>query len=203
MAAFQSNPDPRLLQVEVWLHRLGALRDVPVRSLKPTFVIRTDRQYSDLADRERRALGGRNNTQLSTTTSVEHVSLTLDETEMALTCNIVFAELFAAGAAPVVLYCLDRATPLLVNPLPAVRELLGDDYPLFFATRREAARKADDLNLVAAAHRYLLDRANATVRTADLRSSIAALFEPVALKPARITSDQVRLAALDVAEPDR
>ena len=75
-----------------------------------------------------------------------------------LASNIVFIELYAAAANNVVLECLARATPLLVNPLPAVREHLGDDYPLYFSSRREAARKAEDLQLIEAAHHYLLAR---------------------------------------------
>ncbi len=72
-----------------------------------------------------------------------------------LSCNLVFAELYAAGANNVVVECMTRATPILVNPLSAVREYLGDDYPLYFSSRMEAAMKAEDLDLVAAAHEYL------------------------------------------------
>lgn len=46
-------------------------------------------------------------------------------------------------------------TPMLVNPLPAVVEYLGEDYPLYFSFYQEAADKATDLDLVVSAHDYL------------------------------------------------
>ena len=45
---------------------------------------------------------------------------------------------------------------MLVNPLPAIVEYLGPDYPLYFDTLDEAAAKALDFALLQAAHEYLL-----------------------------------------------
>ncbi len=69
--------------------------------------------------------------------------------------NIVFVELYDASANNAVLECLARATPLLINPLPAVVEYLGQDYPLYFTSLAEAADKAQDSSYIYAAHEYL------------------------------------------------
>ena len=53
--------------------------------------------------------------------------------------------------------CLRSLTPLLVNPLPAVVEYLGADYPFYFHTLEQAAAKALDLDLIRATNRYLQD----------------------------------------------
>ena len=53
-----------------------------------------------------------------------------------------------------------RATPLLVNPLPAVREYLGDGYPLYYDDLDQAAALAQDLGRLRAAHQWLTERAS-------------------------------------------
>jgi hypothetical protein len=48
-----------------------------------------------------------------------------------LSTSIVLTHLFGASANNVVLECMARHTPILVNKLPAVVEYLGADYPLY------------------------------------------------------------------------
>ena len=49
-----------------------------------------------------------------------------------LSKNIVFLKLWDAAAVNTIVECIVRNTPIVVNPLPAVVELLGQDYPLYF-----------------------------------------------------------------------
>ncbi len=44
---------------------------------------------------------------------------------------------------------------MLVNPLSAIVEYLGENYPLYFNTLEEAAEKAMDLELLRQATEYL------------------------------------------------
>jgi hypothetical protein len=69
--------------------------------------------------------------------------------------SVVFADMIDSSANNVVLDCIARATPLVINRHPAVEEYLGSGYPLFYASLDEAAGllKSDDLLL--AGHRYL------------------------------------------------
>lgn len=46
--------------------------------------------------------------------------------------NIVFIHLIDASAVNTVIECIVRNTPIIVNKHPAIVELLGEDYPLFF-----------------------------------------------------------------------
>jgi hypothetical protein len=71
--------------------------------------------------------------------------------------NIVFIELYDANANNTIVECIARGTPILVNPLPAVVEYLGEDYPLYFNNLPEAAEKALDLKLILEAHQYLME----------------------------------------------
>jgi hypothetical protein len=49
-----------------------------------------------------------------------------------LTENVVFINLVDASAVNTVVECMVRNTPFVVNRHPAVVELLGEDYPLYF-----------------------------------------------------------------------
>jgi len=74
-----------------------------------------------------------------------------------LTQNLVFLDLYDSSANNAIIECIARATPILVNPLPAVVEYLGEDYPFYFSNLNEAAEKSKDNNLVLETHKYLLN----------------------------------------------
>jgi hypothetical protein len=69
--------------------------------------------------------------------------------------SLVFLNLYNAAASNTVIECMVRATPVLVNRLPALEEYLGAAYPLFYTDMEEAGAMARDRDRVAAAHEYL------------------------------------------------
>ena len=81
--------------------------------------------------------------------------LTNQEYDKLLSGNIVFLDLYDANANNSIVECIARCTPVLVNPLPAVREYLGKDYPFYFNNLEEAAHKAQDIDLIKKTHEYL------------------------------------------------
>ena len=46
--------------------------------------------------------------------------------------NLVFIKLIDASAVNTIIECVVRNTPILVNKLPAVVEILGENYPLYY-----------------------------------------------------------------------
>ena len=70
------------------------------------------------------------NEMIASVTILENLSN--DEYIAMLQESIVFLYLYDAAAVNTVLECARMGTPLLVNPLPGVREVLGDNYPLYF-----------------------------------------------------------------------
>ena len=46
--------------------------------------------------------------------------------------NIVFVNLVDASAVNTIIECVVRGTPIVVNRLPAVVEILGEMYPLYY-----------------------------------------------------------------------
>ena len=63
--------------------------------------------------------------------------------------------LYESNAVDAVIECIARATPLLVNALPAVVEYLGPGYPYYMWCYDQAAEKADDNKLILETHKYL------------------------------------------------
>jgi hypothetical protein len=157
LAGLRDNPFPRVVQVGTWLRKLHAVHHLPVRGFQRTIVHQHEPYIDALFAAERAAL------HLHVDGSAVETLPFLDDRayDELLSCNLVVVELYAASANNAVTECLARTTPILVNPLPAVREYLGDDYPLYFTSRTEAASKAEDADLVAAAHAHLAARPQA------------------------------------------
>ena len=61
---------------------------------------------------------------------LEHLSN--EEYDQLLSENIVFIYLIDASAVNTLIECIIRNTPILINRHPAVVELLGENYPLYY-----------------------------------------------------------------------
>jgi hypothetical protein len=160
---FLANPDKRIVQIGWWLRRLTAIdrlplaAEAPVRYRKlrlvPGFAPNAAAHLDDLRALECTV----HPLQLPAgDAAVETWShLPNDAYDELLAENIAFVQLHAASANNVVVECLARGTPLLVNKLPAVEEYLGPDYPLYYHDLEAAAAYAVDLPRLRAAHEYL------------------------------------------------
>ena len=74
-----------------------------------------------------------------------------------LSKNIVFLDLYDSSANNAVVECIVRGTPVLVNPLPSVKEYLGEEYPFYFTSLEEASHKLNDIELIKETHDYLVN----------------------------------------------
>ena len=149
---FFGNPTKRIVQIGAWLRKLNAIYFLPVRRLKRT-IMHQHRPYIDELIAKERSVLHLQPDEIGVETLPFADDAQYDE---LLASNLVFLELYDSSANNVIVECLVRATPVLVNPLPAVVEYLGKDYPFYFHNRMQAARKAEDLALIEATHRYLL-----------------------------------------------
>lgn len=81
-----------------------------------------------------------------------------DEYDKIMSESVVFLDLHDAVANNVVVECISRQTPLLINPLDSVVEYLGKDYPFYYYSLDEAAEKLEDDNLIQETSEYLQSR---------------------------------------------
>ena len=77
--------------------------------------------------------------------------------------NVVYINLVDASAVNTIIECIVRSTPIIVNKHPAVVELLGKTYPLYFTSNHDDYSKINlEINnmlqtdrLIRRAHYYL------------------------------------------------
>lgn len=85
----------------------------------------------------------------------------------ALASGVGFADYIACNASNTVLEHLARATPLVVNPHPAIVDYLGCDYPLYYGCLAEAENILRDTKTLRQGHEYLKLRAQSPATRYD------------------------------------
>ena len=79
-----------------------------------------------------------------------------DDYDVLLSQNIVFLDLYDTSANNAVIECIARGTPLLINKHPATIEYLGEEYPFYFDSLKEANEKLNNIDLIKDTHKYLM-----------------------------------------------
>jgi len=100
------------------------------------------------------------------TSSVEILEkLSNEDYDELLSKNIVFLNLVDCSAINTVLECLVRNTPVIVNRLPALEEILGKAYPGFYTSLAEAAQMCQDITRIQQVYVYIskLDKTRYTL----------------------------------------
>jgi polysaccharide pyruvyl transferase WcaK-like protein len=90
-------------------------------------------------------------------------TLNNEEYDKLLSNHIVFLNLIDASAVNTLIECVVRNTPILINKLPAIVEILGDDYPFYYDNMQEASEKVDNIKLIENTYKYMnlyLDKNN-------------------------------------------
>ena len=139
---------PRLLQAGDWLRRLQAIYEVNAKDhekimlLKPSSDVFLNREIAVLGD-------FRNNTV------TVHEMVSNDEYDDLLSSSVVIIWLYATAANNLILECIARCTPIIINPIPGVVEYLGKDYPLYMTSLSEVEIILADRDKIFSAHVYL------------------------------------------------
>lgn len=96
--------------------------------------------------------------QINSVTVLEQLSN--DKYDKLLSENIVFLNLVDCSAVNTVIECIVRNTVVIVNRLPALVEMLGENYPGFYNTLTEAAYICQDIRQIVKIYNYisLLDK---------------------------------------------
>ena len=96
--------------------------------------------------------------KISSVEVIEHVDN--DTYDNMLTDNIVFINLVDASAINTVIECVVRNIPIVVNKHPAVVEILGEKYPLYFENgvdmNHDVSKLLKDISKIRLAYYYLV-----------------------------------------------
>lgn len=159
---FESNPEKKIIQVGWWLRKLHSIFRLKSSKYHKMIIKPLHLKFiDDLFNHEREIL--KQNGLFSE--ELYHTARTIGylpdkDYDKLLGENLVFADLYESSANNLIVECIVRNSPVLVNPLPGVVEYLGKDYPLYFNDLEEAVEKAENLDLVYKAHRYLMNHQN-------------------------------------------
>ena len=77
------------------------------------------------------------------------------EYDIFLSKNVVFLQLFDAAANNIVVECIIRNNPIIVNKLSSLYEYLGEDYPLYYENIEHAQELVTDFRKIEEGHLYL------------------------------------------------
>ncbi len=150
MDRFLSNPKPKIVQVGWWLRKLHSIYYLPVNNFQKAILNPGRIGLDKLFEIEKKLFKLHPDYQ-----SVEVINYLSDSNyDDLFSQNIVYLDLYDASATNTIIECIVRNTPILVNPLLAVREYLGEGYPFYFRNRIEAAKKASELGLIEETYFY-------------------------------------------------
>ncbi len=149
---------PRLVQAGDWLRRLRAIHEVVAPDYRKTMLLK---QHTRRYWRWENQIHGE-----LIDPGVEIIEFVSNEDyDYLLRSSVVLCLLYATAANNLVIECIARATPMIVSPLPAVVEYLGESYPLYAEDSSQASELINRIELIETAHKYLLQRR----RDLDLR----------------------------------
>jgi len=155
---FEANRDKKIVQAGWWLRKVYSICLLEVKSYRKIILQKPDAGMERHLRLEMEHTDHGRNVNSRMLESVTRVNFLPDRSyDLLLSENIVFLDLFDSSANNAIIECIARNTPVLVNPLPAVKEYLGDGYPFYFNSLEEAALKAENMDLVKETHRYLAD----------------------------------------------
>jgi hypothetical protein len=162
-----ANKTKRVLQLGWYLRRLDSIYRLPVSHIEKIHMTTGTGHAANMFKYEAKINARLNKTQpyFGITKKMGHVCN--EEYDQLLSQNIGFVHLYEASANNAVIECIARTTPLLINPLPAVKEYLGDDYPLYFKDLQHAAKLCQDEGALKAAHQHMKDNPVREKLTAD------------------------------------
>ncbi|MGJ5820780.1 hypothetical protein [Paludibaculum fermentans] len=155
-ARFFALERPRIVQVGAWLRRIHSIARLDVTRLRKSCLIpRQDgaEYLQALVQKERAHEPGVYDADWSTVEVLPYHDA--EAFDGLLSESVVFLDLYDTVVNNTVVECIVRGTPLVCNRLPALVELLGEEYPLFYSNLEEAARKAEDFELIRAAAEHL------------------------------------------------
>ena len=141
MTRYRENKEKKVLFIGEFMRKFQAIYDLQVPAhLKKILIKARDVDLDELYDVDCQRY------ELQRNDSVElwNEQVSDEEYDKLLSENVVFLNLFDAGACTLLTECAARGTPLVINRLLALEEYLGEDYPLFYKDMEEAAKILSD-----------------------------------------------------------
>ena len=163
---YTNNSKPKLIQIGQQLRKITSIYRVNLNGLNYKKMWLTgDSDLNHCSNMLKRECISEGIENLDLESVKMYYTETFEEYDDLLSQNVCFIDLYDAAANNVVLECILRSTPLIVNKVGGVVEYLGNDYPLYFENLDDVPALLADYNKISAAHYYLkqLDKSDLTI----------------------------------------
>jgi polysaccharide pyruvyl transferase WcaK-like protein len=182
MKKFNNNNERKIIQIGAWMRNIQAINELHVNNLVKSVLIgkKMNNYYNlttDSADSDSiNSINSINSDMISRDNKDRRVDinnrvkiithLENNDYDNLLSENIVFLNLIGASAVNTLIECVVRNTPIVINKLPSVIEILGDSYPLLYDDIEELTELITIQN-IEKAHIYLkkLDKTKLKIET--------------------------------------
>ena len=166
--AFYTNKQRRLVNIGYWLRKVNSIYSLPIdesvyiktrllpykKGSQPDDFVKLLRKKEFLYEHD--SIKEIRRWHREPYTNVDEMyNISNEEYDKLFSKNIVYLDMYDSSANNAVIECIARATPLLINPIPAVVEYLGTSYPFYFRSFDEAIDKLEDIELIHFTHEYL------------------------------------------------
>ena len=143
-----NNQDKKLLQIGYWLRKMSFIYQIKTNKFKKYWLYGTEHLslFKDEIINENISL------DLS---SVHLIRLSNQDYDTWLTCNICVLYLYDTSINNTVIECLVRHCPLIINKHPAIVEILGDNYPLYYQSLEECQNFIENDDLLYKGYLYI------------------------------------------------
>ena len=128
---FYTNPDKKLIQIGQQLRKLTSIYVIKNISYKKIWFT-GNKSMIESTNMLKKYIDNNNIKNINYDDVLMYYTKTIEEYDEFLEKNIVFIDLIDAAANNVVIECIIRNTPIIVNKIPGVVDYLGENYPLYF-----------------------------------------------------------------------
>jgi hypothetical protein len=149
---FRSNPNKSVIQLGNWMRRMSAIFNID--SPYQRVIVNAGSSKKDVLE----LMDKMGEAYIADEDIIyQDDFLDNDEYDELLAKNIVFINLYDASANNAIIECIARNTPILINPIEPVIEYLGENYPYYYTTYEEAARKLRDEKCIMDTYYHLVN----------------------------------------------
>jgi hypothetical protein len=152
---FLKNPDKKLIQIGQQLRKLTSIymiKNIPYKKIWFT----GNKSMKDSKNLLNHYIKNNNIKNINYDDVYIYYTKTIEEYDEYLEKNVVFIDLIDAAANNVVIECIIRNTPIIVNKIPGVVDYLGEKYPLYYNNLDEIPNLLNRRNIIKAYY-YLKD----------------------------------------------
>jgi hypothetical protein len=148
---FLNNPQPKIYTIGFFLRKLSSIYFLKCENYEKILLVNPmvyDNLYKEISYYKY---------ELDFTSVKFKSYVSSEEYDEILSKNIVFLDLYDSCANNIIIECIARNTPILVNKQDSVTEYLGEKYPLYYNSIDEASSKLLNKALIIEAHFYLME----------------------------------------------